>query len=141
VHALVPFSLPSAGRITVEHQDGESVLQLLGEIDAETVAAYERDRSAVSDVVAVDLTEVTFLSSSAVSFVIRQTQPIRDRGQLPAMRGLSACARRVLELLGAISLFADAASAPPALPATRRGGQQSGAHLPNAPAHGVVEAR
>jgi anti-anti-sigma regulatory factor len=54
----------------------------------------------------VDLSEVAFLSSSAVSFLIRQTRSIRERGQLPAVVGVSAHARRVLELLGATGLFA-----------------------------------
>ena len=54
----------------------------------------------------MDLREVTFLSSSAVSFLIRRTRRIRERGQLPAVLGVSAHARRVLELLGAAGLFA-----------------------------------
>jgi anti-anti-sigma regulatory factor len=54
----------------------------------------------------VDLSEVAFLSSSAVSFLIRQTRSIRERRQLPAIVGVSAQARRVLELLGATGLFA-----------------------------------
>lgn len=80
---------------------------MVGEIDAETVSAYQREQSSVvQGVVAVDLSEVRFLSSSAVSFLIRQTRSVRDRGQLPALRGVSAPARRVLELVGAIGLFA-----------------------------------
>jgi anti-anti-sigma factor len=109
VPAFVPIFLPSAGCISTTNHGDALVLHLVGEIDAETVAAYERSRSPVPDgVAAVDLTEVTFLSSSAVSFLIRQTQPVRDRGQLPAVRGISAPARRVLELIGAIRLFATA---------------------------------
>lgn len=89
----------------VDH-DGELVLTMVGEIDVETVAAYERIPSDVGEIAAVDLGEVSFLSSSAVSFLIRQTKPIRKRGQLPAITGVSAHARRVLELLGATQLFA-----------------------------------
>lgn len=104
--ALVPVWLPSAGCITVVDQDGVPALKLVGEIDAETVSAYERVRSSFAEVAVVDLSEVTFLSSSAVSFLIRQTQPVRGRGDLPAIAGVSAHARRVLELLGATRLFA-----------------------------------
>jgi anti-anti-sigma factor len=104
--ALVPISLPTAGRITARDRDGVLVLRLAGEIDAETVAAYQRHRSSPAPVAAVDLGEVSFLSSSAVSFLIRQTQPIRERGQLPAISAVSPHARRVLELLGATRLFA-----------------------------------
>lgn len=104
--ALVPISLPTAGSITVVDQNGVPALRLVGEIDAETVAAYDRARSSLAQVTVVDLSEVTFLSSSAVSFLIRQTQPIRAQGELPAIGGVSVHARRVLELLGATRLFA-----------------------------------
>jgi anti-anti-sigma factor len=103
--ALVPISLPMAGRISVADRDGVPVLQLAGEIDAETVAAYHRDGAAPVPVAAVDLGEVTFLSASAVSFLIRQTKPVRERGHLPAISAASPHARRVLELLGASRLF------------------------------------
>jgi anti-anti-sigma factor len=105
--ALVPMSLPTAGSISVVDRDGVPALHLAGEIDAETVAAHQRAGSR-APVAAVDLGEVTFLSSSAVSFLIRQTQPIRERGQLPVISAVSPHARRVLELLGAIRLFAPA---------------------------------
>jgi hypothetical protein len=40
--ALVPIRLPSAGCITVVDEGGSLMLRLAGEIDAETVAGYER---------------------------------------------------------------------------------------------------
>jgi len=104
--AIVSISLPSAGCITVVDTNGAPTLKLVGEIDAENVAAHDRIRPSLPEISAVDLSEVTFLSSSAVSFLIRQTRPIRERGQLPAIVGVSAHARRVLELLGAVRLFA-----------------------------------
>ena len=105
--AFVPISLPSAGSITVETRGAAAVLRLVGEVDAETVAAYRREHPPAPAAVAeVDLSEVRFLSSSAVSFLIEQTQAVRGRGQLPALCGLSAQARRVLELIGVIELFA-----------------------------------
>ena len=104
----VPITVPSAGTITVRTRDGEPLLRLVGEIDLETVAAYRRVQPPV-DVAAVDLTEVRFLSSSAVSFLLRQTQSVRDRGELPVLVGVSAQARRVLELIGVMKLFALAA--------------------------------
>lgn len=108
--AVVPIVLPSAGSITVEAEEGVVVLRLIAEIDAETVAAYERDHSGMGEMITeVDLNEVRFLSSSAVAFLIRRTQAVRDRGQLPVLRGVSAPARRVLELTGALELFALAA--------------------------------
>jgi anti-anti-sigma factor len=105
--AVVSISLPSAGCITVDTEDGAPLLRLTGEIDAETVSAYERCHGPVPGaVIEVDLTDVRFLSSSAVAFLIQQTRPIRDRGQLPTLRGVSSHARRVLELIGALELFA-----------------------------------
>jgi anti-anti-sigma factor len=108
VVAFVPVTLPSAGSISVDTRDGVAVLRLVGEIDAETVAAYGREHppGAVAE---VDLADVRFLSSSAVSFLIRQTQSVRDRGQLPVIHGVSAHARRVLEMIGVMDLFALAA--------------------------------
>lgn len=83
------------------------MLRLVGEIDAETVTAYERAHAPVAEsVAAVDLSQVRFLSSSAVAFLIRQTRSVRDGGQLPALCGVSAPARRVLEWVGALKLFA-----------------------------------
>lgn len=98
--------MPTAGSITVELQNGGRLLRLVGEIDAETVAGYHCPPGADSgEVCAVDLTEVRFLSSSAVSFLIRQTQAARARGELPVVHGVSRSARRVLEMTGASALF------------------------------------
>src|SRR5690349_14269556 len=94
-----------AGSIVVESGDDGAVLRLVGEIDMETVVAHRRDHQPVP-VEAVDLTEVSFLSSSAVSFLIRRTQAVRNRGRLPVLIGASPRARRVLELTGAMELFA-----------------------------------
>jgi anti-anti-sigma factor len=53
----------------------------------------------------VDLTEVSFLSSTAVAFVIRQTQSARRQGHLPVLRGLTRPALRIFELTGTSNLF------------------------------------
>ena len=103
--AFVPVKLPMAGSIVVETRGDAVVLRLVGEVDMETVVAHRRDHQPVP-VAAVDLTEVGFLSSSALSFMIRRTQSVRDSGRLPVLLGVSAQARRVLELTGAMELFA-----------------------------------
>jgi anti-anti-sigma factor len=101
----LPIALPSAGSIVLETRDDAAVLRLAGEVDLETVAAHQRVHPPVP-VAAVDLTEVGFLSSSAVSFLLGRTQPVRDGGQLPVLLGASTQARRVLELIGVLELFA-----------------------------------
>ncbi len=87
-------------------EGGTQVLRLVGDIDTEAVTAFEQ--SGVSDgrvVNVVDLEEVTFLSSTGVSLLIRQTQPARDRGELPVLRGLTHPARRILQITGTAPLF------------------------------------
>jgi anti-anti-sigma factor len=105
-----PQRTPLTGRITVDCRGTDRVLRLAGEIDAATVAAFEAENSGDipgdrAPITVVDLADVTFLSSSAVSFLIRQTGPGRDRGQLPVLRTVAGPARRVLQLTGVDPLF------------------------------------
>lgn len=106
---MLPLSSP-LGRIAVQRENGGLLLRLSGEIDAATVDAHE-SRAATSRtgwIDAVDLGEVTFLSSSAVGFLLRETDPIREQGSLPILRRVSAPARRVLTLTGVLGLFGSA---------------------------------
>ena len=100
-----PF-LRELGCITVGWEGDRQVLRLAGDIDTDAVLAFEQ--SGMSDgrvITVVDLTEVTFLSSTGVAFVIRQTQPARNQGHLPVLRGLTHSARRILQLTGTSALF------------------------------------
>jgi anti-anti-sigma factor len=103
--ALSPLTAQPLGHITVEWDRDSYVLRLAGDIDDATVDAYQEPPFDASVIGVIDLTEVEFLSSSGVAFLIRQTQPLRDRGHLPAVRGLSARTQRVLQLTGAITMF------------------------------------
>jgi anti-anti-sigma factor len=109
--AFVPLSPSSIGRITVESEDGAWVLRLAGDIDATAVDAYGDGRPApgAGVISVVDLTDVTFLSSSGVGLVIRQTQRSRELGHLPTLRGMSSPTRRILVMTGADNLFRPAA--------------------------------
>jgi len=102
-----------AGWITLDMENGTSVLRLVGEIDEMTITAFEdRGRWMAHEggpVGVVDLTEVTFLSSAGVAFLVRLTREARDRGQVLDLRGLSNPARRVLHITGVTSLFRTAA--------------------------------
>jgi anti-anti-sigma factor len=100
-----PF-LRELGCVTVGWEGDTQVLRLAGDIDTDAVVAFEQ--SGVSDgrvISVVDLKEVTFLSSSGVALLIRQTQPARDQGHLPMLRGLTHPFRRILQLTGAVALF------------------------------------
>ena len=86
------------------------MLRLIGDIDTDAVIAFEQ--SGVSDrrvISVVDLKEVTFLSSSGLALLVRQTQPARDRGDLPVLRGLTDRDRRILQITGTMALFDGAA--------------------------------
>ena len=103
----VPVSDPPLGCITRDSEDGIGVLRLRGDIDCDAVAAYERRQTPPDgpSITVVDLSAVTFLSSSGVAFLIRQTQASRDLGQLPTLRGVTGRARRILTMTGTGRLF------------------------------------
>ncbi len=99
-------ALRELGCITMGWEGDTQVLRLVGDIDTDAVIAFEQ--SGVSDgrvISVVDLEEVTFLSSTGISLLIRQTQPARDRGDLPVLRGLTDPARRILQITGTTALF------------------------------------
>lgn len=96
-----------SGRITVEHRDGVDVLRMVGEIDSASISAYEAEQRSDDTflITAVDLSEVTYLSSSGIGFLLRRTRPARDLGEVPQLRGASSSARRILMLTGVAPLF------------------------------------
>ena len=105
---------PTGGRITVDSEHGERVLRLAGEIDADVIAVFLDSHSATPasatgphapPITAVDLAEVTFLSSSGLSFLVRQTQASRRDGHLPLLLGVARPARRAMEITGITALF------------------------------------
>jgi anti-anti-sigma factor len=108
---LLPRTSEWLGRITVQRDGDGHVLRLVGDIDAATIDAYEQSPLDASLISAVDLTGVDFLSSSGVTFLIRQTKPARDRGHLPVLRGLSRRTQRILQLTGALGMFQPVAEA------------------------------
>ena len=98
--------LQELGCITMGREGDSQVLRLVGDINTDAVNAFEQ--SGVSDgpvISVVDLTEVTFLSSTGIALLIPQTQPARDRGDLPVLRGLTHPARRLLQITGTTALF------------------------------------
>jgi anti-anti-sigma factor len=115
---LLPPAHQPLGRIVVDSGPGAQVLRLVGEIDAAAVETFEAERplpetadqpSTPHAIGVVDLSEVTFLSSSGLACLIRLTQPAREQGHLPTLRGLTNPARRILTMTGATRLFHPAA--------------------------------
>ncbi len=99
-------ALPELGCITIGLEGDTQVLRLVGDIDTDAVIAFEQ--SGVSDgraISVIDLEKVTFLSSTGIALLIRQTQPARHRGDLPVLRGLTDQARRILQITGTTTLF------------------------------------
>ena len=102
-----------AGSIALDSEAGVPTLRLAGEIDLASVEAFEAEAqrgvtgkgSTGQPVGVVDLSEVTFLSSTGLGLLITVTKPARAAGRLPELRGLSRPVRRVLTLAGADGLF------------------------------------
>jgi anti-sigma B factor antagonist len=99
------------GRITAEWDRDGYVLRLAGEIDTATVEAYQEPPLDAPVISVIDLSEVEFLGSSGLAFLVRQTQHARDRGLLPAVRGLTSQTRRILQITGAMTMFQPVAEA------------------------------
>ena len=87
-------------------EDGVPVLHLSGEIDAATVAHFEREHDGTGPVVRiVDAGQATFLNSTGVGFLIRRTAAARKEGTPPLLRRPSRAVLQVLRLVGADGLF------------------------------------
>ncbi len=107
---MTPSALPPhpPGAVRLESADGGLVLHLLGEVDAGTVASWDRDRRAAGPqdaVVAVDASAATFLSSAGVALLLRETEAHRAAGGRPELRSPSRAVLQVLRLTGMVELF------------------------------------
>ncbi len=103
---LLPRTATPLGRIAVECEAGLSVLRLVGDIDHEAVDAFEAQQSPPQSIGVIDLSEVTFMGSSALAFLLRLAQVAAGTAhQPPVLRGLSRPAHRILTLTGTIGLF------------------------------------
>jgi anti-anti-sigma factor len=112
--AVAPGTQPQSltGHIVAHREGNAGVLRLVGEIDDFAVDAFCQsplntsvDPRTDHAIQVIDLSEVTYLSSSGVGLLLRLTRSVRDRGELPELRGLSRPAQRILAHTGAISLF------------------------------------
>ena len=89
-----------------------AVLHLRGEVDAATVARWERDRpspgtdgTAHGVVVAVDASAAPFLNSAGVALLVRETDAHRRAGGRPELRNPSRTVLQALRLTVMADLF------------------------------------
>jgi len=98
----------AAGEIRVETEPGLTVVRMVGEIDValreqasgSMVAALTGDGAIV-----VDASEVTFIDSSGLAFVMQLLRAAREAGIAVTLRDPSRAVRDVLEIVGAASLL------------------------------------
>jgi anti-anti-sigma factor len=88
------------------------VLVRSGEINMSTVQAFEARSgcslqvlSPITSVAVADVTAVTFIACSGLSFLVRCTQAARASGRRPLLRGPTLPVQRVLRLTGLTALF------------------------------------
>jgi|1185.fasta_scaffold1290269_1 anti-sigma B factor antagonist len=120
-HGAMPQATPrcdsTVGGITVAMVEGEWVMRLSGEIDSDVIAACGDVSSTTMcgahtfepQITTVDLTDVTYLSSAGLGFLLRQTEATRRAGRMPVLLGATRPARRMMELTGVDRLFVPAA--------------------------------
>lgn len=98
----------AAGEIRVEVDRGLTVVRMIGEIDValreqastSMVAALTSDGAVV-----IDASEVTFIDSSGLAFVMQLLRAARESGLVVSLRDPSRAVRDVLEIVGAASLL------------------------------------
>ena len=97
------------GSIRFGVEDGGDVVHLSGEIDAATVAEFERTHSPQDGrrrlVLLIDAEAVTFLNSVGTGLLIRLTDPARKAGLRPKLRRPSKPVVQILRVTGLDSLF------------------------------------
>ncbi len=110
--ALPAHAPAPPGTIALLEENGEQVLVLSGEIDMSTVQAFEARSgcplqvlSPITSVAVADVTAVTFIGCSGLSFLVRCTQAARASGRRPLLRGPTPPVQRVLRLAGLTALF------------------------------------
>lgn len=102
-----PTLVPGELGVTLERSDSGVLLSIEGEIDTLTADDLERGceqlLAAPSDVLVIDLTEVTFLASSGLAVLIRAAHRAGER-RLRLVAAARAV-RRPLEITGSDQLF------------------------------------
>jgi len=99
------------GAITLIDEADGPVLRLSGEIDSSVVDAWQAAGRATDEpddqaAVAVDVSAATFLDCRGLQLLVRATERARRSGRLPELRNPTRTVRRMVEIVGAGTLFA-----------------------------------
>ena len=104
----LPLVEPGFGIETALEGDA-TVLRVTGEVDLATSPqlreACEQAAATTPATVRVDLTQVTFLDSTGISVLVQMHKRLEGQGGALVLHGLSAQARRVLEVAGLDAFF------------------------------------
>jgi anti-anti-sigma regulatory factor len=94
------------GAVTIGHDDSGPVLVLAGEVDLVAVRAFEDAHGAAEiTVTALEAGEVTLLSATAVSLMLRVVNSARAGGRTVPLRRSNDHVDRVLRILGVAGSF------------------------------------
>jgi anti-sigma B factor antagonist len=90
--------------------DGHGLLMVFGgELDMDAVPRLQGSLNGViestSGAVLVDLADVTFVDSSAISELLKARQTLLDQGRVLRVTGMSTIVARVFELTGLTDVF------------------------------------
>jgi anti-anti-sigma factor len=100
------------GEISVDNENEQPVLHLAGEIDTVVVQVFEQsigysghDPDERYAFAVVDVSAVTFIDASGLSFLVRQTKATSDSATRPVLRRAPAQVKKLLKVTGLQQLF------------------------------------
>ena len=100
---------PTTLELTLSQRDGETVVSAAGELDVNTAPELREQlaRLAADDVrrVVVDLTDVSFVDSTALSVLVSALKRLRQADGDLELASPSPSVRRVFEITGLTRLF------------------------------------
>lgn len=100
---------PGPIEVLIEERDGVLVVALAGELDiacaSQVAAALDEAIAESGHEVAVDLSRLEYMDSTGLRTLLEARERAAARGRRLALLGVSARARRVIELTGADALL------------------------------------
>jgi anti-sigma B factor antagonist len=95
-----------SGRITVHREADGHVLHLSGDVDALVLDKLTSDHGLNElRIVAIDVGELRYIDSTALTFLVRWAQDVRRHGRAAEIRRTTKRFERVLEVAGLTPLF------------------------------------
>ena len=95
-------------KVTTTEQDDITVLQVTGDIDSKTAPEFERNARAATDAskkIAIDLTDVGFMSSAGLRVLLMVYRNIRTQNGNVVLVGVSEDIQDVMSTTGFINFF------------------------------------